>query len=153
MGEVVARVEEAQAVVDQEKGLKFQEKARKATGDLEDFLSQMEEVKKMGSIGDLIKKIPGMSQLAGGELGLDDGELGHIEAIIYSMTPGERQKPKMIKASRRRRIADGSGMAISDVNRLLKDFEKTKKMMKQMMRGGKRRGMRARGGMPSLPGL
>ncbi|MDK1020380.1 MAG: signal recognition particle protein [Candidatus Hydrogenedentes bacterium] len=153
MGDVVSLVEKAQEVIDQEKALKFQEKARKATWDLEDFLSQMQEVKKMGSIGDLIKKIPGMSQLAGGDLDLDDGELGHIEAIIYSMTPAERHKPKTIKASRRRRIADGSGMAISDVNRLLKDFEKSKKMMKQMMRGGKRRGMRARGGMPSIPGM
>jgi len=87
--------------------------------------------------------------LAGGDLDLDDGHLGQIEAIIYSMTTRERQKPKMIKASRRRRIADGSGTAISDVNRLLKDFEKSKKMMKQMMRGGNRR----RGGIPSLPGM
>ncbi len=153
MGDVVSLVEKAQEVVDQEKALKFQEKARKATWDLEDFLSQMQEVKKMGSIGDILKKIPGMSQLAGGDMDIDDAQLGHIEGIIYSMTPAERQKPKMIKASRRRRIADGSGMEISDVNRLLKDFEKSKKMMKQMMRGGKRRGMRGRGGMPSLPGM
>ena len=153
MGDVVSLVEKAQEVVDQEKALKFQEKARKAEWDLEDFLGQMQEVKKLGSIGDLVKKIPGMGQLAGQGFDIDDGELSRIEAIIYSMTAHERHKPKIIKASRRRRIADGSGTTITDVNRLLKDFEKTKKLMKQMMRGGKRRGMRGRGSIPSIPGM
>ena len=153
MGDVVSLVEKAHEVVDQEKAIKFQKKARKGDMNLEDFLSQMQEVKKMGSIGDLVKKIPGMSQLAGEGVDLDDADLSHSEAIIYSMTPEERRKPKMIKASRRRRIADGSGVTITDVNRLLKDFEKARKMMKQMMRGGKRRGMRGRGGMPTLPGM
>jgi len=152
MGDVVSLVEKAQEVVDQEAAVKFQEKARKATWDLEDFLSQMQQVKKMGNIGELMQKIPGMSQLAGGDMAIDDGDLKHIEAIIYSMTRWERQKPKMIKASRRRRIADGSGTSITDVNRLLKDFEKSKKLMKQMMKGGKKRGMRGRG-MPTLPGM
>lgn len=148
MGDIVSLVEKAQEVVDQEKALKFQEKARKATWNLEDFLGQMQEVKKLGSISDLMKKIPGMSQLADQGVEVDDDELKYVEAIIYSMTPRERRKPKTINGSRRRRIAAGSGMKVSDVNRLLKDFEKSRKMMKQMMRGGKKRR-----GMPALPGF
>jgi len=151
MGDVVSLVEKAQEVVDQEKALKFQKKAKKADWDLEDFLSQMQEVKKLGGLGDIMKKVPGLAQMTGGDMNIDDDELKHLEAMIQSMTTEERRKPKIIKASRRRRIADGSGMTITDVNRLLKDFEKSKKLMKQMMKGGKRR-MRG-GGMPSLPGM
>ena len=134
--------------MDQEKALEFQEKARKATWNLEDFLGQMQEIKKLGSIGDLMKKIPGMNQLAAQGVEVDDDELKYVEAIIHSMTLKERRKPKMINGSRRRRIAVGSGTSVSDVNRLLKDFEKSRKMMKQMMRGGKKRR-----GMPALPGF
>ena len=152
MGDVVSLVEKAQDVVDQDKALEFQEKARKATWDLEDFLSQMQELKKMGPLGDLMKKIPGMSQLAGQGVEVDDDELKYVEAIIYSMTKRERRKPKTINGSRRRRIAEGSGTEVRDVNRLLKDFEKSKKMMKQMMRGGKGKGGLPRG-MPTLPGM
>ena len=150
MGDVVSLVEKAQEVVDQDKALAFQEKARKATWDLEDFLGQMQEIKKMGSLGDLMKKIPGMNQLAAQGVDIDDDELKYVEAIIYSMTKQERRKPKMINGNRRRRIAAGSGTEVRDVNRLLKDFEKSKKMMKQMMRGSK--GKRSRG-MPMIPGM
>ena len=152
MGDIVSFVEKAQEVVDQEKAIKFQQKARKAEWDLEDFLSQLQEVKKLGSIADVMKKIPGISQLTGGaEMDMDDGELKHIEAIIQSMTPHERRKPKLVGANRRRRIADGSGTQLADVNRLLKDFEKSRKMMKDMMKGGKRRGMF--GGLGRTPNL
>ena len=151
MGDVVSLVEKAQEVVDQEKALKFQEKARKASWDLEDFRDQMQEVKKMGSLGDLMNKIPGMKQLAGQGFDMDEDGFKYIEAIINSMTKDERRKPIIIKASRRRRIADGSGTSIQDVNRLLKDFEKSKKMMKQMMKGGM--GKKRLRGMPTLPGM
>ncbi len=157
MGDIVSFVEKAQEVVDQEKALKFQEKARKAEWDLDDFLSQLQEVKKLGSIGDLIKKIPGMSQMmaGAGEMNFDDGDLGHLEAIIRSMTFDERRKPQIIAASRRRRIADGSGTTLADVNRLLKDFDKSRKLMKDMMKrggkGGKRGGPFGGGrGMPRM---
>ena len=150
MGDVVSLVEKAQEVVDQDKALAFQEKARKATWDLEDFLGQMQEIKKMGSLGDLMKKIPGMNQLAEKGVDIDDDELKYVEAIIYSMTKQERRKPKMINGNRRRRIAAGSGTEVRDVNRLLKDFEKSKKMMKQMMRGSKGKRLR---GMPMIPGM
>jgi signal recognition particle subunit SRP54 len=135
MGDVVSLVERAQQVVDQEQAAKFQEKARKASWDLEDFLQQMQQVKKMGSLGDMIKKIPGLNRMMPKDMEVDEDELKYTEAIIYSMTPQERRNPKIINGSRRRRIADGSGTVVQDVNALLKDFEKMKKMMQQMMRG------------------
>jgi len=151
MGDVVSLVEKAQEVVDKEQAIKFQEKARKATWDLEDFLQQMQQVKKMGSLGDMMKKIPGMGKLMDQGAEVDEDEFKYMEAIIYSMTPSERQRPKIINGSRRRRIAAGSGTSIQDVNRLLKDFEKSKKMMKQMMKRMKpgKKGP----GMMSFPGL
>ncbi len=147
MGDIVSFVEQAQQVVDQEKAIEFQKKARKASWDLEDFLDQMQQVKKMGNLGDLVKKIPGMSKMLGDQE-LDMDELKYTEAIIYSMTKKERKNPKIINGSRRLRIADGSGTTVQDVNRLLKDFEKMKKMMKQMMKGG---GKRRR--MMRMPGM
>jgi signal recognition particle subunit SRP54 len=147
MGDIVSFVEQAQQVVDQEKAIAFQKKARKASWDLEDFLDQMQQIKKMGNLGDLVKKIPGMSKMMGDQE-LDMDELKYTEAIIYSMTKKERRNPKIINGNRRLRIADGSGTTVQDVNRLLKDFEKMKKMMKQMMKGG---GKRRR--MMRMPGM
>ncbi len=135
MGDIVSLVEKAQEVVDKEQALKFQEKARKASWDLEDFLAQMQQMKKMGSFGDLMKKIPGMNKLMSAGMEIDEDELKYTEAIIYSMTLEERRNPKLINGSRRRRIAEGSGTDVPSVNRLLKDFEQTKKMIQQMMKG------------------
>ncbi len=155
MGDVVSLVEKAQEVVDREQAVKFQKKARKGDWNLEDFLAQMQQVKKMGSMGDLLKKIPGMSKMMPQGMEGADDELKYTEAIIYSMTPKERRMPQLINGSRRRRIADGSGTTVQDVNGLLKDFKKMKKMMKMMMKGGgKGRGMRGKGSMPpGLPGF
>jgi len=144
MGDIVSLVERAQEVVDQEKAVAFQKKIRKASWDLEDFLEQLQQVKKMGSIGDLMKKIPGMDKMMP-EGGFDQAEeeLKMPEAIILSMTLKERRNPLIINGSRRRRIAAGSGTTVQDVNRILKDFDKTKKMMKHMMKAGKaKRGLR-----------
>ncbi len=155
MGDVVSLVEKAQEVVDRDKAVKFQEKVRKAKWDLADFLAQMQQVKKMGNMGDMMKKIPGMNKMMpkGAMDGAED-ELKYAEAIIYSMTPRERRSPKLINGSRRRRIAVGSGTSVQDVNGLLKDFEKMKKMMKQMMKGQKGRGPKGRGGPGiGLPGF
>ena len=116
-------------MIDQDEAIKLQEKVKKATFNLEDFLGQMQQIKKMGSIGDIMKKIPGMNQLANKGVDINDDDLKHIEAIIRSMTLKERRKPKIINGSRRRRIADGSGTRVQDVNRLLKDFDKSRKMM------------------------
>jgi signal recognition particle subunit SRP54 len=148
MGDIVSLVERAQEVVDRDQAVKFQEKARKASLDLEDFLQQMQQLKKMGSFGDLIQKIPGMSKMMAKGMDFDEGELKYTEAIIYSMTPEERRNPKLINGSRRRRIADGSGTTVQDVNRLLKDFEQTKVMMKNMMKG---KGRGPKGKMPRGP--
>ncbi len=160
MGDIVSLVEKAQETVDQEKALAFQEKARKANWDLEDFLGQMQQLKKMGSISDLVTKIPGMSKMMGSAgMDLEEDEFRHMEAIILSMTPKERHNPKIINGSRRRRIADGSGMALQDVNRLLKDFEQTRKMMKSMMKGkgplGRAKGKRGKlpKGVGPFPGM
>ncbi|GMU91768.1 MAG: signal recognition particle protein [Candidatus Hydrogenedentota bacterium] len=145
MGDIVSLVERAQQVVDKEQAIKFQQKAKKGELDLEMFLEQMQQVKKMGSIGDLVKKIPGMSKMLPDDADIDEDELKYTEAIIRSMTKKERRHPKIINGSRRLRIADGSGTSVQDVNRLLKDFEKMKKMMQQMMKGGKKgKGMLAR---------
>lgn len=156
MGDIVSLVEKAQEVVDKDKALKFQKKVRKAEWDLEDFLDQMQQIKKLGSMGDLIKKIPGMSKMIpSDQLDGAEDEIKYTEAIIRSMTPFERRKPKIINGSRRRRIAYGSGTTVQDVNALLRDFDKMRKMMKKMMKGGKKmrmpRGMNLPGGMP--PGM
>jgi len=142
MGDIVSLVEKAQEVVDKEEAVKFQKKVKKGDLDLEDFLAQMRQVKKMGSMGDLMKKIPGMGKILGPDMDTmneaAEEELKYTEAIILSMTPKERHRPKIINGSRRRRIALGSGTSVQEVNRLLKDFEKMKKMMKRIMKGGKR---------------
>lgn len=153
MGDIVSLVEKAQEVIDQDEAIKLQEKVKKATFDLEDFLGQMQQIKKMGSIGDIMKKIPGMNQLAGKGMDINDDDLKHIEAIIRSMTLKERRKPKIINGSRRRRIANGSGTRVQDVNRLLKDFDKSRKLMKMMMKGGKKRGMRGGAPFGGMPGM
>ena len=153
MGDIVSLVEQAQDVMDQDEAVRLQKKVKKATYNLEDFLSQMQQIKNMGSLGDLMKKIPGMNQMATQGLEVKDDDLKYVEAIIYSMTLEERRKLKIIKASRRRRIAAGSGTQIQEVNRLLKDFEKSKKLMKMMMKGGKGRGMRGRSPFGGLSGM
>jgi len=148
MGDVVSLVEKAQQVVDRDQAVKFQEKIRKASWDLEDFLQQMQQVKKMGSLGDLVKKIPGIGRMIPKGMDVDESEMKYAEAIIYSMTPKERRNPKIINGSRRRRIADGSGTSVQDVNGLLRDFEKMKKMFQQLTKG---KGKGPRGPMPQLP--
>ncbi len=147
MGDIVSLVEKAQEVVDRDKAIEFQQKARKASWDLEDFLQQMQQIKKMGSFSDILGKIPGMSKLMGSEE-IDTSELKYYEAIIRSMTMKERRNPKILNGSRRLRIADGSGTQVQDVNRLLKDFDQTRKMMKQMMKGKAFKQMAAKGKMP-----
>jgi signal recognition particle subunit SRP54 len=142
MGDIVTLVEKAQAVMGDENVKELGRKMRTAQFDLDDFLSQMQKVKKMGPLGQLIGMLPGLGQikkqLAVDEL--DDGFFKQIEAIIYSMTPGERHNPKIINGSRRRRIAHGSGTEPRDVNQLLNQFEEARKIMK-VMANSKGRGL------------
>lgn len=134
MGDVLSLIEKAQATIDVEQAQVMEKKLRKDDFTLEDFLTQMQQVKKLGSMEQILGMIPGMGGLKKklGDIEFDEKELKHIEAIIYSMTPEERRKTSIINGSRRKRIAMGSGMRVQDVNKLLKQFEEAKKMIKKM---------------------
>ncbi len=135
MGDVVSLVEKAQEQFDAEEARKLQKKIAKNQFGFDDFLSQIQQIKKMGNLKDLAGMIPGMGK-ALKNVDIDDDAFKGIEAIIHSMTPGERDNPEIINGSRRKRIASGSGTTIQEVNRLIKQFDDTRKMMK-MMSGGK----------------
>ena len=133
MGDVVTLVEKAQATIDDEQAKKVEQKLRSASFTFDDFLEQMAQIKQMGPLDQLMQMIPGASK-AMPDMQVDEKTFSHIEAIIYSMTPIERDKPHIINGSRRRRIANGSGRSIQDVNKLLKQFTMMQKMMKRMSR-------------------
>jgi signal recognition particle subunit SRP54 len=140
MGDILTLVERAQEVVDQKQAEKMQEKLRKATFTLEDFLDQLQQVQKMGPLGQIMSMIPGMGGMANeAQAAVDRGDLKRVEAIIRGMTPVERRDPTVLNASRRRRIAAGSGVTLTDVNRLVKQFTEMQKLMKQFAGGGGRR--------------
>ena len=149
MGDVLTLIEKAEAEIDQDKAKEMEQKFKKAEFDFNDFLDQLAQMKKMGGIQSILSMLPGMGLPA--DLNIDDDVFKSTEAIIYSMTREERGNPAIINPSRKRRIAKGAGVDISEVNKLIKQFEQSKKMMKQMsgMMGGK--GKRRRGGMPKLP--
>lgn len=149
MGDVLTLIEKAEAEIDQDKAKEMEKKFRKAEFDFNDFLDQLAQMKKMGGIQSILSMLPGMGLPA--DLNIDDDVFKSTEAIIYSMTREERGNPAIINPSRKRRIAKGAGVDISEVNKLIKQFEQSKKMMKQMsgMMGGK--GKRRRGGMSKLP--
>ena len=149
MGDLLTLIEKAEAEIDQDKAKEMEKKFRKAEFDFNDFLDQLAQMKKMGGIQSILSMLPGMGLPA--DLNIDDDVFKSTEAIIYSMTREERGNPAIINPSRKRRIAKGAGVDISEVNKLIKQFEQSKKMMKQMsgMMGGK--GKRRRGGMPKLP--
>lgn len=131
MGDIVSLVEKAQEQYDEEEAQKLQRKIYKNQFDFDDFLSQIKQIKKMGNVKDLLGMIPGMGK-AIRNLDIDDNAFKGIEAIIHSMTPAERKDPSIINGSRRKRIATGSGTTIPDVNRLIKQFDDTRKMMKMV---------------------
>ena len=140
MGDIVTLVEKAQEHFDEVKAIKLEEKLRKSQFTFEDFLDQLREVKKMGSISQVMGMIPGMNRLpANAEI--DEKSLVRVEAIIQSMTVEERLRPSIINGNRRRRIALGSGTTVQDVNRLLKQFDEMQKMMKRFKKGNMRRAM------------
>jgi len=138
MGDVVSLVEEAQRTIDHDKAQQLATKIKKGKGfDLEDFREQFQQLKKMGGLTSLLDKLPGMPGLPKGAMNqVDDRQMARMEAIINSMTPKERRFPDIIKGSRKRRIAAGSGTQVQDVNRLLKQFTQMQKMMKKMGKGG-----------------
>ena len=150
MGDILSFVERVQENVDQAEAEKAAERMMQNRFTLEDFRSQLIQIKKMGPIGQLLQMVPGASQMAGAaQEAVDSGQMKRIEAIIDSMTPEERRRPDIIKASRRRRIAIGSGTSTAEVNRLLKQFVEMQRMMK-MIGGGKMPGLG--GGLGALLG-
>jgi len=128
-------IEKAEEVIDQDEALKTAKKMQKGNFDLEDFLSQLKQIKKLGPLENLIKMIPGASKMGLNNVKVNPKDMAHIEAIILSMTPQERRHPEILKASRKIRIAKGSGRSVEEVNRLLKQFEQMKQMMKQIKNG------------------
>ncbi len=144
MGDVLTLIEKAQTTISEEQALEMERKIRQATFDLEDFLTQLQQLKSMGPLSQILEMIPGMGGLKGNLSGaeVDDGQLKKVEAIIYSMTPQERGKPEMIGGSRRRRIARGSGTTPQDVNMLLNQFRQMQKTLRQMTTGRGSRQMR-----------
>ncbi len=150
MGDIVSFVEKAQEQFDEEEAKKLQKKIAKNQFTFDDFLSQIKHIKKMGNVKDLMGMIPGMGK-AIKDVDLDDDAFKSIEAIIHSMTPDERQNPKLLNGSRRRRIAIGSGTDIQEVNRLIKQFSQTSKMMKMMTGKGGKNMMNAMSNMGNMP--
>jgi len=135
MGDILSIIEKAEEVIDEEEAKKSVKKMQSGKFDLEDFLSQLKQVKKLGPLENILKMLPGAKKMGLNNINIDPKQMARIEAIILSMTPKERRHPEIIKASRKIRIAKGSGMKVEDVNRLLNQFEQMKKMMKQLSSG------------------
>ena len=143
LGDILTLIEQTQAAFDEAEAMKMAEKLATDSFTLEDFLEQMQQLKKMGSMKKMLGLLPGMGNMKQQLDDFDESELGHTEAIIRSMTPGERRNPKILNGSRRLRIARGSGMTVTEVNALVNRFEQAAKMMKTV----------ARGGVPNIPGM
>ena len=155
MGDIIALVEDVQKSIDVEAAERLTQRMRSgARFDLTDFREQVVQMRRMGGVGNLLDKLPAQLARAAGTVNTQDADrqVRRLEGIINSMTPQERAKPELIKASRKRRIATGSGVAVQDVNRLLNQFEQVQAMMKQMQKGGMGKMMRALGAMRGMPG-
>ena len=148
MGDILSLIEKAEAEIDQEKAKELGQKLKKAEFDYNDFLEQMRQVKKMGGMSSILGMMPGMSQIK--DVDIDEKAMDRVEAIILSMTPKERSNPGILNLSRKQRIAKGAGVPLSEVNRIVKQFDQMKKMMKHLpglMGGGKRKGFGGLGGL------
>ena len=135
MGDIVSLVEKATEAITEEEAMDTAKKMQSGKFDLDDFLKQMKQIKKLGPLENLIKLLPGAKKMGLTNVNIDPKQLAHVEAIILSMTPKERKNPDIIKASRKTRIAKGCGLSVQEVNKLLMQFEQMKKMMKQMSNG------------------
>ena len=142
MGDVLTLIEKAQQAFDEKKAVELEKKMRTASFDLNDYLEQMDQMQSMGSMEDILKMIPGASKL--GNIQIDEKALARTKAIVLSMTKEERSNPDLLNASRRKRIAKGSGTSVQEVNRLMNQFNQSKQLMKQL--SGKKLGRR--GGFP-----
>jgi len=137
MGDVLSLIEKAQSAIDEEEAAKLEKKLRKAEFDLEDFLQQMQQMKKMGPLKNILGMLPGIRKMKLDDASIDEKALSHVEAIIRSMTPQERRNPDILNGSRKKRVAAGSGRTIQEVNQLVKRFDEMKKLMKQFAGGAK----------------
>ena len=144
MGDVLSLIEKAEQAFDQKQAAELERKIRESTFTLDDYLQQFEQIKKMGNIESLIGMMPGVKPGALKDAKIDEKQLARTEAIIKSMTPREREKPEIINSSRKQRIAKGSGTSVEEVNKLLKQFDTVRKLMKQMANGGMKRGKHGR---------
>ena len=151
MGDVLTLIEKAEAAIDEKKAAEMERKLREQSFTLEDFLDQLEQLRGMGSMEQLLGMMPGVKPGALKDAKIDEKALSHTEAIIRSMTPYERTHPQTLNSSRKKRVAAGSGTSVEEVNRLLKQYEQTRDMMKKFMGGGKKRG-RGFGGFGRLFG-
>jgi len=151
MGDILTVIDKAQQAITEEDAIALEKKLRKNEFDLEDFLQQMQQVKKMGPLKNIIGMLPGMGNLKVDESAVNENAIAHVEAIIQSMTPKERSNPSILGGSRKKRIANGSGRSIQEVNRLLKQFEDMKKMMKQFSDTGRSGKKRGKGNFPGMP--
>ena len=145
MGDVLSLIEKAEQAFDEKQAKELEKKIRESTFTLDDYLQQMQQLKKMGNIESLLGMMPGVNASALKDAKIDEKQMAHTEAIIRSMTMKERERPDIINASRKQRIAKGSGTSVEEVNKLLKQFDQMRKMMKQMANGGMKRGMFGKG--------
>jgi signal recognition particle subunit SRP54 len=155
MGDIVALVEQVTAGVDMEAAQKLAAKVKSGGGfDLNDFLAQIQQMKQMGGLSSLMDKLPSQLTAKAGSMDMDkvEKDIGRKQGIIHSMTPQERKKPELIKATRKRRIAAGAGVQVQDVNRMLKEFEQMQDMMKKMSGGGMMKMMKRMGAMKGMMG-
>ena len=135
MGDIMTMLEKAESVIDEKEALEAAKKLKEGKFDLEDFLMQFKQIKKLGPLENLVKMIPGAKKMGLTDVKIDPKEMAHVEAIILSMTPYERRHPEILKATRKIRIAKGSGRTVEEVNRLLKQFDQMKQMMKKFKNG------------------
>ena len=134
-GDLIGMIEKAESVIDEDEAIKTAKRLEKGKFDLEDFLAQLNQIKKLGPLENLIKLIPGAKKMGLNNVSIDPKQMAHVEAIVLSMTPYERRHPEVLKASRKRRISKGCGRSVEEVNKLLKQFEQMKVMMRQMKNG------------------
>ena len=132
MGDILSIVEKVESEIDEKEAMKTAKKMAKGTFDLEDFLAQLNQIKKLGPLENILKMLPGAKKMGLNNVNIDPKKMAHVEAIVLSMTPEERRNPDILKASRKQRIANGSGTTVAEVNQLLKQFEEMKKMMKML---------------------
>ena len=147
MGDVLSLIEKAQTAFDEKKAVELEKKMRTASFTLDDFLDQMQQIKKMGPLNQVLGMIPGMDNKALKDVDLDEKQFDRVAAIVQSMTRQERNNPGILNASRRQRIAKGSGTTVTEVNRLLKQFEDMKKLMKTLSGGNANKLMKKMGGL------